>query len=141
MDYMYLYSAIFNIPMFIGTRCIRSKMVGRQLIQSSTESLTVETFIETHSVARTRQCFAQSFPYIPIPYRDTVRMNLRKYHIHGTSQKLNHGRSWRLRNGRNPDASSQKRHRQLQMAQTCIQLGGAPVEGRAGQFKICIKHE
>ena len=90
----------YHVNMLISTHCIRSKIVGRQFSPQQ-RAFMVGTFIETNSVARTRQRFALRFPNIPIiiPCTDTVRRNLRKYHSHGTSQSLNPNRLGRLRTG------------------------------------------
>lgn len=63
-------------------------------------SYLVSTYHRTNSVAQTRRLFANEFPNVRVPHRNTITKNVHKFSTHGTSQNRNKQGSGRPKSGR-----------------------------------------
>ena len=55
----------------------------------------VENFLETESINDVKALFRARFPERNVPSMSTIRRNVEKYHLHGTSLNRNKGNSGR----------------------------------------------
>ena len=60
----------------------------------------VEQFNQTNSIAQTRINYQIEFPNGSVPFRKAIRLNVLKYHQHGTSVNRNRGNLGRPRTAR-----------------------------------------